>query len=69
MTIANAIAQMLMEMSESMIEPMREWLSGQEQYFRSQGYTPEESRSMAAATYVTVFGSKIPSGPPSEGSE
>lgn len=55
---AQTIARMLMDVSEALV-PMREWLAGEERYFRSQGYSPDESRAMAAATYVTVFGSAI----------
>jgi hypothetical protein len=55
----SALAEALMQMSE-MILPMREWLAGQVSYFAGQGFKPEEALAMAAATYVTVFGSAIP---------
>ena len=62
---AQMIARMLMDVSEAIV-PMREWLAGEERYFRSQGYSPDESRAMAAATYVTVFGSAISRSTPPE---
>ena len=42
------------------IKPMYEWLDGQRANFLRQGYTEDESRAMAAALFVTVFGTNIP---------
>ncbi|MFI7608726.1 hypothetical protein ACIBTV_26760 [Micromonospora sp. NPDC049366] len=42
-----------------LVTPMHEWLAGQRAYFLGQGYTPDEARAMAAATYVAVFGQSI----------
>lgn len=41
------------------VRPMHEWLAGQRAYFLSQGYTADESRAMAAAEFVSVFGAMI----------
>ncbi len=43
-----------------MVQPMHEWLDGQVSYFLGQGFTDAEARAMAAAEFVTVFGTAIP---------
>ncbi len=53
------MVEALMQIGE-MVKPMHEWLAGQVAYFAGQGFKPEEALAMAAATYVTVFGSAIP---------
>ena len=42
-----------------MVQPFHDWLAGEHNYFLGLGYTPEQSRAMAAATYTTVFGVNI----------
>ena len=53
------IARAIMELSDTVAKPMHEWLAGERQYFLDQGYTDDEARAMAAATYVHVFGTLI----------
>jgi hypothetical protein len=55
----DGVRNALMDMSEAVVQPMREWLTGQRAYFVARGYTEDEARAMAAVTYVTVFGSTI----------
>jgi hypothetical protein len=45
------------------VKPIHEWLTGQRQYFLSQGYTEPEARAMSAAEFVTVFGNSIHNSP------
>lgn len=58
-----ALRSTLISLNET-ITPMHEWLAGQRSHFLSLGYTEDESRAMAAVTYVFVFGTAIrnPSG-------
>lgn len=46
-------------MLNEQVQPIHEWLAGQRQYFRDQGYTEPEARAMSAAEFVTVFGTAI----------
>lgn len=55
---ADAIGQLLLGFNQ-MVQPIRDWLAGQRTYFRSQGYTDDEARAMAAALFVSVFGTGI----------
>ena len=48
-------AAAMLAVSET-IAPMHDWLAGERAFFAGQGYTADEARAMAAATYVTVFG-------------
>jgi hypothetical protein len=41
---------------------LHEWLAAEVAYFEGQGFTCEQARAMAAATYVTVFGGGIGGG-------
>ncbi len=63
---AQEMARLLMAVSESLAVPMHEWLEGERAYFRSQAYSDDEARAMAAATYVTVFGAGITRTPPDD---
>lgn len=47
-----------------MLEPIHQWLDAEYQYFVAQGYTPDHARAMSAASYMTVFGSKLPAWEP-----
>jgi hypothetical protein len=49
----------MMALAET-IEPMHDFLAGQITYFRSQGFTPQEALAMAAAEFVSIFGTAIP---------
>jgi hypothetical protein len=53
------LAEGMLELAQA-IEPMHEFLTGQVAYFVGQGFTPQESLAMAAAEFVTIFGSAIP---------
>lgn len=53
-----AFASQLLAITTAM-SPMREWLAGQRQYFLGEGYTQDEARAMAAASYVFMFGTRI----------
>jgi hypothetical protein len=39
-----------------------EWITGELAYFVGQGYTIEQAHAMAAAEYVSMFGTRIESG-------
>jgi hypothetical protein len=41
------------------VDTMHAWLNAERQHFTHQGYSDEQARAMAAATYVTVFGVTI----------
>jgi hypothetical protein len=58
---ANAMRSLFLQFNEQ-VKPFHEWLDGQRNHFRSQGYTDDEARAMAAAEFVTVFGSCIQRG-------
>lgn len=53
-----AMRQALLGINE-MVQPMHEWLDGQVSYFLGQGFTEAEVKAMAAAEFVTVFGTGI----------
>ena len=55
---AQAMAQGMIELA-GMIEPMHEFVQGQVVYFLGQGFRPEEALAMAAAEFVTIFGTMI----------
>jgi hypothetical protein len=46
----------------SIMLDLHEWLAAEVAYFEGQGFTCEQARAMAAATYVTVFGGGIGGG-------
>jgi hypothetical protein len=56
--MGGALAAALVELN-AQVAPFHEFLAGQRAYFNSQGYTDDEARAMAAAEFVTVFGSSI----------
>lgn len=56
---APSLVEGMMQLTES-IKPMHEWLAGQVAYFAGQGFTAQEALAMAAAEFVTVFGTAIP---------
>lgn len=60
------VAGALIENMSAVTGPMHDWLAGERAYFESQGYVPDEARAMAAATYLTVFGSRIVPSPEQE---
>ena len=49
------LRRMLLQLNEQ-VKPMHEWLEGQHVYFITQGYTESQSRAMAAAEFVIIFG-------------
>jgi hypothetical protein len=49
-----------------LIEPVHDWLDAEYRYFVGQGYQPDHARVMAAASYTTVFGQKLPPWTPPE---
>lgn len=55
---AAMMASGMLEVSAA-IEPMHDWLAGERAHFLSQGYTEDQAKAMAAATYVTAFGAQI----------
>jgi hypothetical protein len=57
----NTTRRSLMYLSDR-VEPIHEWLAGQRTYFLAQGYSSNEARAMAAALFVTVFGTSIRAG-------
>ena len=52
------MAGVLMTINDA-VKPMHEWLDGQRSHFLRQGYTEDEARAMAAAMFVSVFGTNI----------
>lgn len=60
-----ALAAGMLELSAA-IKPMHEFLAGQVSYFASQGFTPQECLAMAAAEFVSIFGTAIPRDLPPE---
>jgi hypothetical protein len=58
-TPQQAFAEGMMQIAEA-IKPMHEFLEGQVAYFASQGFTPQEALAMAAAEFVSIFGTMIP---------
>lgn len=56
---ADAMRMALMEMSETLVVPWREWLAGAVVHFLGEGFTHEQARAMAASEYTTVLGSRI----------
>ncbi len=55
---AAMMASAMLDLSDA-TAPMHDWLAGERAYFLSQGYTPDEARALAAATYVSIFGNQI----------
>lgn len=60
--IAAVVAAGLFAMMAPVVEVLHDWADGERQHFLRQGFTPEEARAMAAATYTTVFGIQINKG-------
>ncbi|MFI5839444.1 hypothetical protein ACIA8K_06990 [Catenuloplanes sp. NPDC051500] len=58
MSQVDAFRTMLLQLN-GQVKPMHEWLAGQRAYFVGQGYTDDEARAMAAALFVSVFGTGI----------
>ncbi|WP_431881723.1 hypothetical protein [Micromonospora chalcea] len=58
---ANRLRVSLLDLT-ALVAPLHEWLAGEVAYLLGQGFTAREARAMAAATYVTVFGSNIHAG-------
>lgn len=61
---ADLLRQQLMNLTD-MVAPLHEWLTGEINYFKAQGFTDREAQAMAASTYVTVFGCNIHPAQPS----
>lgn len=57
--LANEMRKTLLGIND-LVQPLHEWLDGEYNYLRSQGYSEQEARAMSAATYVSVFGNAIP---------
>jgi hypothetical protein len=55
---ADAVGQVLLGFN-TMVTPIRDWLAGQRTYFTGQGYSDDEARAMAAALFVSMFGTGI----------
>lgn len=53
-----SIAAGVMEVADQ-IKPLHEFLDGQRTHFLSQGYSDDEARAMAAAIFVSIFGTGI----------
>lgn len=59
---ADRIRLIIMDMTEALITPHREWLAGSVAYFLGEGFTEQQARAMAASEYVTVLGQRIENG-------
>jgi hypothetical protein len=55
---SHKLVSILMGLHEQ-VKPFHEFLQGQRQLLRDQGYTDDEARAMAAAVFVSLFGSHI----------